>query len=519
NRSPGRRGRGRSITSSLSSLRSDCRPDGTPAVQARLSERSTDRQLEAAGTLIAIAATGQLIFACIQPQLQLCVGAAGAVVILFLQSLPFEAEHGIELGGAEGDPIMPGLADGQHAGDRAARGQPTDAAFTGSNVAFEHLRLAEFGLQGEHAFPVAVAVGLDPVGTRLDHGADKGIHTATAVIVTDVGTRSAQLQHAVQLTGGDAQAQQSALLHGQGVGLGLAHHHAGVLLTQGQLGAIGEVDALRQLPGLDAEAVDTLISRVDAARDQLVAAFLQGGQQPRIGAAAAVIIGLVDALAAQLEHGVELAGTQHYFIRPALADLEGIAVAAAAGLGLQLAEDVRPGFQLAAIDRFGCVQLQAEGTEVPGAARTDRQTVDAVLSRLQEQLLGSRAVDQLIVAGQQGEFRLVQAVAAGDPIQGDALELQTGARVAGAVFEIDRTLAGQLTGKGWWDVLDRGAGSSSTRFVTAGQENRHACQRQGYRTMGDAHEESFFMLVSREACPEHHRSTSQPTDYITNCFP
>src|SRR5690606_8866870 len=139
------------------------------------------------------------------------------------------------------------------------------------------------------------------------------------------------------------------------------------------------------------------------------------------------------------------AGTQHYVIRPALAALEGIAVAAAVGLGLQLAEDVRPGFQLAAIDRFGCVQLQAEGTEVLGAARTDRQTVDAVLFRLQEQLHGSRAVNQLIVAGQQGELRLLQTAAAGHPIQSAALELQIKALVAGAVIEVDRTLTGQLT--------------------------------------------------------------------------
>src|SRR5690606_4522608 len=117
------------------------------------------------------------------------------------------------------------------------------------------------------------------------------------------------------------------------------------------------------------------------------------------------------------------------------------------------------------------------------------------------------------------ELRLLQTPTAGHPIQSAALELQIEALVAGAVIEVDRTLTGQLTGQGCGHILDRDTGSRSTRFVTAGQENRHACQRQGYRTMGDAHEESFAMLVSREACPKHHRSTSQPTDYITNCFP
>src|SRR5690606_1641013 len=169
-------------------------------------------------------------------------------------------------------------------------------------------------------------------------------------------------------------------------------------------------------------------------------------------------------------------------------------------------------------DRFGCVQLQAEGTEVLGAARTDRQTVDAVLFRLQEQLLGSRAVNQLIVAGQQGELRLLQTAAAGHPIQSAALELQIKALVAGAVIEVDRTLTGQLTGQGCWHVLERGTGSRSTRFVTARQEDHHACQGQGYRTVVDAHEEAFT-AVSRGCLPGTPQSDGPADRLYYEVFP
>src|SRR5690606_18196381 len=149
-----------------------------------------------------------------------------------------------------------------------------------------------------------------------------------------------------------------------------------------------QINALGHLALGDDQVVNTLFTPLNALGTQLVIPCFQAGEQTGIGITGAIVVVQVDALAAQLQYGIEFIRAQQDLIEPLVGNLQRIAVAGAVAVRLQAAKNIRTRLQLTFIGGLGGIDLKLKRPEILGVVGADSQPIDAVLLWVDIEFLG-----------------------------------------------------------------------------------------------------------------------------------